>query len=38
MGKSDNLVSGKCYRTNDPMKSIAAIDLKHDQDGIYTHI
>ena len=28
------------YRTNDPMKTIAiaAIDLKHDQDGRYTHI
>ena len=25
------------YRTNDPMKTIAAIDLKHDQDGRYTH-
>ena len=26
------------YRTNDPMKTIAAIDLIHDQDGRYTHI
>ena len=26
------------YRINDPMKTIAAIDLKHDQDGRYTHI
>ena len=26
------------YRTNDPMKTIAAIDLQHDQDGRYTHI
>ena len=26
------------YMTNDPMKTIAAIDLKHDQDGCYTHI
>ena len=34
MGKSDVSV----YRTNDPMKTIAAIDLKHDQDGCYTHI
>ena len=24
------------YRTNDPMVTIAAIDLKHDQDGRYT--
>ena len=26
------------YRTNDPMESIAAIDLKHNQDGSHTHI
>ena len=26
------------YRTNDPMETIAAIDLKHDQDGRHTHI
>ena len=26
------------YRTNDLMKTIAAIDLIHDQDGRYTHI
>ena len=26
------------YRTNDPMVTIAAIDLKHDQDGHYTHL
>ena len=25
------------YRTNDPMVTIAAIDLKHDQDGRHTH-
>ena len=25
------------HRTNDPMASIAAIDLKHDQDGRHTH-
>ena len=25
------------YRTNDPMETIAAIDLKHDQDGCHTH-
>ena len=25
------------YRTNDLMKTIAAIDQKHDQDGRYTH-
>ena len=26
------------YWTNDPMETIAAIDLKHDQDGRNTHI
>ena len=26
------------YRTNDPMVTIAAINLKHDQDGRYTHL
>ena len=26
------------YRTIDPMATIAAIDLKHDQDGRHTHI
>ena len=26
------------YRTNDPIETIAAIDLKHDQDGRYTHL
>ena len=26
------------YMTNDPMKTIAAIDLIHDQDGRNTHI
>ena len=26
------------YRTNDPMVTIAAIDLKHDQDGRRTHL
>ena len=26
------------YRTNDPMKTIATIDLIHDRDGRYTHI
>ena len=25
------------YRTNDPMVTIAAIDLKHYQDGRHTH-
>ena len=26
------------YRTNDPMVTIAAIDLKHDQDGRHTYL
>ena len=26
------------YRTNDPMVTIAVIDLKNDQDGRYTHL
>ena len=26
------------YGTNDPMVTIAAKDLKHDQDGRYTHL
>ena len=26
------------YRTNDPMVTIAAIDLNYDQDGRYTHL
>ena len=26
------------YRTNDPMVTIAAIDLKHYQDGRHTHL
>ena len=26
------------YRTNDPMVTIAAIDVIHDQDGRYTHL
>ena len=26
------------YRTNDPMVIVAAIDLKHDQNGRYTHL
>ena len=26
------------YRTNDPMVTIAAIDLKHNQDGRHTHL
>ena len=26
------------YRTNDPMVTIAAIDLEHVQDGRYTHL
>ena len=26
------------YRANDLMETIAAIDLKHDQDGRHTHI
>ena len=26
------------YRTNDPMETIAAIDLKHGQDGRHTNI
>ena len=26
------------YRTNDPMVTISAIDLKHDEDGRYTHL
>ena len=25
------------YRTNDPIKTIAAIDLKHDEDGCCTY-
>ena len=26
------------YRTNDPMVTIAATDLKHNQDGRHTHL
>ena len=26
------------YRINDPMVTIAAIDLKYDEDGLHTHI
>ena len=26
------------YRTNDPMVTIAAIDLKHNKDGCHTHL
>ena len=26
------------YRTNDPMVTIAAIDLKHCQDGLHIHL
>ena len=26
------------FSTNDPMVTIAAIDLKHDQDGHHTHL
>ena len=26
------------HRTNDPMVTIAAIDLKHDKDGRHTHL
>ena len=26
------------YRTNDPIVTIAAIDLKYYQDGLYTHL
>ena len=26
------------YRTDGPMETIAAIDLKHDQGGSHTHI
>ena len=26
------------HMTNDPMLTIAAIDLKHDQDGRHTHL
>ena len=26
------------YRANDPMETIAAIDLKNDKDGRHTHI
>ena len=26
------------YRTNDPLVTISAIDLKHDLDGRHTHL
>ena len=26
------------HKTNDPMVTTAAIDLKHDQDGHHTHL
>ena len=36
-GKVTNRSQVSFYRTNDPMVTIAAIDLKHYQDGRHTH-
>ena len=38
MGKVTTRSQVRVYRTNDPMETIAAIDMKHGQDGRHTHI
>ena len=38
MGKITTRSQVSVYRTNDPMETIATIDLKHDQDDRHTHI
>ena len=37
-GKATTRSRVRVYRTNDPMVTIAAIDLKHYQDGRHTHL
>ena len=37
-GKVTSRSQVSIYRTNDPMVTIAAIDLKHYQDGGHTHL
>ena len=37
-GKVTSRSQVSVYRTNDPMVTIAAIDLKHYQDGRHTHL
>ena len=38
LGKVTTRSQVSVYRTNDPMVTIAAIDLKYYQDGRHTHL
>ena len=38
LGKVTTMSQVSVYRTNDPMVTIASIDLKHHQDGRHTHL